>query len=76
MAKLLDGERPGWRDKHLLLRDNMRAHRSEFSLRVLRCLQFPVFLTAPAGYSCLADERMIAICKNMKSEDLGLRDIK
>ena len=72
MAKLLDGERPGCREDHLLSCDNMCAHRSEFSLRVLRCLQFPVCLAAPAGYSCLADERMIAIYKNMRSEDFGL----
>ena len=64
LTAYLDRARPGFRDTHSLVMDNMSGHKTPLAIRVINHLRLPVTFTAPASMTAMPVERIFGILKN------------
>ena len=73
LVRVLDKERPGWREDTVIMLDNARYHTAVATLRVFRDLRIPVMFTGPHSYDACPCELFFAA---FKREDINPRRVK
>jgi hypothetical protein len=62
-ARFMDKHRPGFRETHRILMDNMTGHKTPLSISVINHLGLPITFTAPASMTAMPIERMFGLVK-------------
>lgn len=62
-ASFMDQRRPGWRDSHRIILDNMGGHKAAISRHVAAALRLPLTFTAPASATCCPIEVGFGLAK-------------
>ena len=68
LAHLLQKTGEGWKERYLLVLDNVSFHRSRYLMEKLQKFQLPVHFLGPYSFQAAPVEQVFAF---MKQEDLG-----
>ena len=69
LFKMLDYERPNWRQNTIIMLDNAAYHKTKAALEFFKAFKVPILFTAPYSYSLSPIEMLFSFVKAVDLRD-------